>query len=190
LCAKFHGRDKEIEKLRIQLSPEKSGRKGVVLWGLPGIGKTQIAIRYQGLFRAQYSSIIWVDATTRESAIDCFSDILPQLGKRPNPTSPPEFRRRTASHEKEILSAVKSWLMLRSKGNWLLLIDSYDDAESFDVRQFLPECGHGNILITTTRSEMASELDMDSIEVGAIDSAAGSKILLDKLSQERRSNEG
>ena len=62
-----------------------------------------------------------------------------------------------------------------------MVIDSLDDTE-LDCRRFIPDYPDGNIMITSTLSQVAKYLDYRSFELGSIDSAAGADLLLSKSS--------
>jgi hypothetical protein len=55
----FIGRDDELEQMKIILlsDPDPSDRKVLVLGGMGGIGKTQMAIRYAKRHHTSYSSV-------------------------------------------------------------------------------------------------------------------------------------
>jgi hypothetical protein len=55
----FYGRDIELRKMEEPLEPAKPGRKGVVLCGIGGSGKTQTTLRFIMKHRELYSALIW-----------------------------------------------------------------------------------------------------------------------------------
>lgn len=71
----------------------------------------------------------------------------------------------------------KQWLESSFK-DWLMIIDSADLVEEVNIRNFLPECEHGAIIITSSRSNLGSVLGMNSVEVKDIDEKSGVDLLL------------
>ncbi|KAF6829743.1 kinesin light chain [Colletotrichum musicola] len=66
----------------------------------------------------------------------------------------------------DILATVHDWLMRRDKGSWLMILDNADDAELFfptantddNLGQYIPECAHGSILVTTRNKQAGLKL--------------------------------
>src|SRR4051794_31427238 len=64
----FVGREAELQGMESILQPQAassgSTRKVLILGGMGGIGKTQVAITYAKRHRHSYSSIFWLNANT------------------------------------------------------------------------------------------------------------------------------
>jgi hypothetical protein len=73
------------------------------------------------------------------------------------------------------------WLRWDANKSWLMVFDSVDSIEELDIRKYIPECGHGSLIITTTLSDLYSPLKFHGIELKGVDDLAGSKILLKSL---------
>jgi len=158
-----------LESLQSYLWPENPNQMGlvpVVLHGLGGIGKTQIAREYVERHRGEYGSIHWVDGTTEESIGRGFHQLADRIITRYdelelNGTTYSKlkfalegvFTSHQAQAKKPIIQVVKEWLDETLNRNWLLVFDNVDDL-SFPVEQFFPNEGHGHILITTRRLEL------------------------------------
>jgi AAA+ ATPase superfamily predicted ATPase len=63
-AAQFVAREKELLKMH-ELLHSHSNRACVVLHGLGGIGKTQLAIKYIKRHKEKYTAIFWLNATMR-----------------------------------------------------------------------------------------------------------------------------
>src|SRR5271156_2348771 len=70
----FIGRDEELEQMKIILlsGPDSSNRKVLVLGGMGGIGKTQLAIHFTKRYRSSYSSIFWLNAASESTLRSSF----------------------------------------------------------------------------------------------------------------------
>lgn len=115
-----------------------------------------------------YSSVLWIDASTKDSLEDSFQEIAFQL-------QTPDARPKTA------INYVKNWLSRDTNKPWLMAFDNVNIMEDLDIRHYLPDCGHGSFIITTTRSDLHSSLNFCDIELKGVDDLAGSKILLKSL---------
>jgi hypothetical protein len=185
--SKFFGRTEELTQISHFLNSTGEDQKRLVLWALPGFGKTRIALRYVELHKNQYKATIWIDASTYDTAVESFSQAAVSIRERNllhGPSLPP-----VPARDKQDIIFVKRWLEKGLK-NWLMIVDSSDELEEFDARQFLPKCNHGAILITSSRSGLAKAWDTESIEVSEIDSDGGVELLLSYSSAEVLSNEG
>lgn len=53
----FVGRERELKAMEGSLNPGKPGQKGMVLYGMPGAGKSQLALRYVEKHRKLFTCI-------------------------------------------------------------------------------------------------------------------------------------
>ena len=137
-----------------------SNRTCVVLYGLGGIGKTQLALEYMRRHKEKYTAVFWFNANDQDSLKLSFRDVAQQVLKYYPSTS------LLASVDLEdldqVVYAVKAWLDLQKNRHWLMIYDNYDnpkisgniDPTAVDIRQFLPGSDHGSILITTRSSRV------------------------------------
>lgn len=169
----FFGRRSEMSQLCDIFQSRQSSQKAVVIWGFGGLGKTRLALQYVRIHQSKYSVILWINAATLETAVESFSQATSNIISRSKSISS------LTSGEGDI-GFVHRWLRSQAKENWLLVIDSLDDPE-LDCRRLIPQCSGGNIMITSTLSQIAKHLDYRSLELGSINSAAGADMLLSKL---------
>ena len=110
----------------------------VALYGMPGIGKTQIAEYYAHQHHLDYSHVFWVLADTIPAIMSGYvsiaEHILPELNEEPD--------------QSKVAEAVRAWLSNRS--DWLLILDNVNTLD--DVRGYLPASKSGHMIITTTQS--------------------------------------
>ena len=132
------------------------GRRTVVLHGLGGIGKTQLAVAYAKIHRADYSAILWLNIRDEDSLKQSFARaarLIPWENISAGIVAP-------ATEDKDldrVIDTVKCWLDHPKNTKWLLVYDNYDnpkrpdnaDSAAIDIRRFMPEAYHGSIIITT-----------------------------------------
>src|SRR5271154_397741 len=73
----FTGREKFLKTLREKLCGQeaKPHKHRVALYGMGGIGKTQVAIQYVYSYRDFYDRIYWIRAVDRTSLLQGYEDI-------------------------------------------------------------------------------------------------------------------
>ncbi len=157
----FTGREEILINLFQALNSSKRAAltQAKVISGLGGIGKTQIAVEYAYRYRENYSAVLWVIASSRDTLITEFVLLAVLLDL-------PEL------HEQDqeiVLTAVKRWLVARK--NWLLILDNVEDLQA--VVDFLPVDGEGNILFTTRLQALGSigegiEVEKMSVDEGML----------------------
>jgi hypothetical protein len=123
------------EKLCDTTSQEYNHR--LAIFGMGGVGKTQIAIEYVAKFETQYFGIFWITASTEADLLAGFQAIASK-------TRCIETASLTPS---EITQAVLDWL--NTTDGWLLVLDNLDDITV--ANGYLPRVriGGGHVLITT-----------------------------------------
>ncbi|KAI1433920.1 hypothetical protein GGR50DRAFT_704951 [Xylaria sp. CBS 124048] len=190
----FVGRTTILDQLR-----QEQSRMGgqfqirVAIYGLGGIGKTQIAISYIFRLREEYPdmSIFWVHASSVERFRQAYDSIAEEC----------EIQGRNDPKE-DILLLVKKWLESKASGQWFMVIDNADDAQIFNqsiqpmgdsnpitpgqrggLSRYIPECAHGAILITTRNKQVGAQLTRGSrlIEVGKMNDNESGELLATRL---------
>ncbi|KAI0506703.1 hypothetical protein F5B22DRAFT_440722 [Xylaria bambusicola] len=151
----FVARTREINEMRKALASDGS-RRVVVLHGLGGIGKTQIAIVYAKRYRDEYSAIFWLNIKDETSIRQSFTKVAGQiLLQHPNAS---HLRALDLQQDQEkVVEAVKAWLSLPGNTRWLLVYDNYDNPKlsndindrGINISRFIPEAYQGSIIVTT-----------------------------------------
>jgi tetratricopeptide (TPR) repeat protein/transcriptional regulator with XRE-family HTH domain len=133
----FTGREHLLVSLHEHLSATKTTApvQPQALYGLGGIGKTQIAIEYVYRYGDEYTHVFWVWAANRETLIADFLTLAELLGL-------PE---KDEQNQRRGVDAIKRWLA--SNDGWLLVMDNADDLSL--AQEFLPAHHKGYILLTT-----------------------------------------
>jgi hypothetical protein len=126
-------------------------RKMVVLHGLGGIGKTQLALIYARRHRADYSAVFWLNSKDMDTLKRGFLSIARRI----------YLEHSSLVHLKciveqgkldEAVEAVKRWLSKPKNTRWLLIYDNYDKPElpgidnpgAFPIKPFIPEAYQGS----------------------------------------------
>jgi Domain of unknown function (DUF4062)/Tetratricopeptide repeat len=151
--ADFTGRDTILERLRAELTGDGTA---VVLaravYGLGGVGKTQLALEYAHRFQAGYRLIWWINAEQPLEITLALAELAGRLGLQ------------ISDNAAEAAGSALEQLRRDVTGRWLLIFDNAEDPE--DLAPFLPT-GSGHILITSrnqawTRHAEPVELDVFS----------------------------
>lgn len=102
---RFLGRGEILKEIHATLRPskEEQKQKSFGIWGIGGIGKTQIALTYAYRNRNEFSAIFWIRAESKLALHKSFIDIAGKL-KLPNCSN--------NSSLDEVLDGVHSWLHL------------------------------------------------------------------------------
>ncbi|KAG9121470.1 hypothetical protein FRC07_002564 [Ceratobasidium sp. 392] len=131
----FTGRTDMIERIERCIINGDKQRCVFVLHGLGGAGKTQAALRTVQKTRDVWSDIVFVDATTQDTAVSALVGFA-------------KAKKIGDAHTDTI-----KWLSA-CRERWLMVFDNADDP-SLDIRGFFPPGDHGSILVTTRISQLA-----------------------------------
>lgn len=140
----FCGRATELHAIKEALDPTKLGQKGIVLCGIGGSGKTQLTLRYIEQHQQLYTAILWIDASTIEHTNQSFAmaaDVISSNWPRDLPLT-----YSGSSDWRKVIGRLRSTCHTR----WLLVIDSVDDLDQDNFRQYIPDCRYGSIIVTST----------------------------------------
>jgi hypothetical protein len=140
----FVGREPDLQKMEEILQPNRDAqdltRKKLILAGMGGIGKTQLAIMYTKRFRSSYSSIFWLNAKD-EVALQKSLHLLARRILTPEAVSKVE--------PDQIWFHVSKWLSEWDNNRWLLIFDNYDDPDQYNITKYYPSVAHGSMIVTT-----------------------------------------
>ncbi|KAJ5175660.1 uncharacterized protein N7482_001537 [Penicillium canariense] len=186
----FAGRSSHLREMHEYLCPEESQVEGgidelqqcrvVVLYGLGGMGKTQLAIAYALQQKQHLSAVLWLDGSSKGSSQLGFRDIAQRyidaskqvttLGN----SSLPIFLSETLP---DICKKTVSFLESEYSGKWLLIIDNMDELLGYPISDFLPRAFTGKVIIT---SRLTGAVNFGKpIEVDEIEEEAAVSILMD-----------
>jgi len=129
----FTGRTDLLEQLRRQLRTDSDSLMVQALYGLGGVGKSQLAIEYAHRFAADYDLVWWIDAEQPVLIPDQLASLARQLGLPTGPVT-----------GDVVVNRVLTELSCRAR--WLLIFDNAE--QPTDVAGYRPS-GPGHILVTS-----------------------------------------
>lgn len=140
----FTGRQDLLNELAARLNNDRDGAPArlYTLYGLGGIGKTQVALEYAYRHALRYSAIFWISAETGEHIVSSMlriADVL-QLPERNEPD------------QQQALEAVQRWLTTHHR--WLLIWDNVENLEL--VLRRVPSTHRGTMLLTTRHEALGT----------------------------------
>jgi hypothetical protein len=153
------------------LRPSTSKRKGLVLQGISGSGKTQLALRYVDQYSGEYSNILWISAASSDEVRASFeeaADVLEAMGMS-------SAVRRSMNRERD-RSYVHAYLTNVLEPNWLIVLDSLDSL-NIDARAYVPPCDKGSILVITTSADAKRLFKLPAIELSDLDEQSACDLL-------------
>ncbi|KAJ5740078.1 hypothetical protein N7533_012862 [Penicillium manginii] len=153
----FTGRESTLEELKQKLFFQGNTEK-VALFGLYGIGKTQVALQLARWVKAHISdcSIFWAPALSLES----FEQACSQIAKT--------LQIDRYSDGENVIELVHQHLSSDKAGKWLFIVDNADNGSLLfdDLYQYFPASKTGMTLLTTRDHEVAfSFAGRDTIKV-------------------------
>jgi hypothetical protein len=149
--ASFTGRSEELVRLRDELiGSSRAVVLPVALYGLGGVGKTQVALEYAYRYMADYDVVWWVPAEQRELINPALAELAPSLNVRAGDSFSD-----TAQAVREALRRGAPY------SRWLLIFDNAD--EPADLEPYFPG-GPGHVLVTSRNnawSRVAQSVQVD-----------------------------
>ncbi|KAK6436815.1 hypothetical protein LTR95_006995 [Oleoguttula sp. CCFEE 5521] len=157
---KLVGRENELKAMRAALVGDGS-RRTVILNGLGGIGKTQLAVAYARQHKESYSAVIWLNTRDEASVKQSFAIIAERI-LRYHPSAKYVSSADPTGSLDDIVKAVLAWLSESDNTRWLAIYDNYDNPsvpgnnalDAVDIQQFLPDAYQGSVIVTTRSSQV------------------------------------
>ena len=138
----FTGRDSLLEELADDLSGDELPKHVQALYGLGGVGKTQVAVEFAYRYAETYRIVYWLRAEEVSTTWLDYAGLARAMGL---PLA------RDASFE-SIRHALREHL--QSRNDYLLIFDNASDAE--ELRDFIPSPCRGAVLITSRNANWGS----------------------------------
>ena len=180
----FVGREDILERIETGFSAGSAPRI-VVLRGLGGQGKTQVALEYCRRAKStQVRGIFWVEAMSESTLRKSFESIAEKV------KGPDDILQDADARVAFVLEKLGAWPYA-----WLMVFDNYDDPVSFNnVQDFMPMGEQGSILVTSRHAQADSLADEgNAIELLGLDERDALELLFRQSmikETDTRSNEG
>ena len=163
----FAGRDELLETIRykIQDALQKGYKHRIALYGLGGVGKTQIALEYCYRYDTEYDYVFWMSAVDQTRLLSSFREVATLIGSK-----------EIASNQtpEDVARAVLRWL--QSKEKWLMLFDNLDDI--YILKGYLPLTHSSGHVLITTRNKNCDGIPAEGVEITPMNSYESVSLLL------------
>ncbi|KAK3310503.1 uncharacterized protein B0T15DRAFT_518680 [Chaetomium strumarium] len=170
----FMARDDILDKLDAHFSPRDTKgkpRREFLLYGLGGVGKTQIALKAADNLEDRFKYIFHVDGSTVSTVNRSYANICQQYCD--------EYRHKESTGRapvEEMRDAALSW-MGELSDEWLVIYDNLPDQER--LRPVLPRRNAGNVIYTSRSQGFLADLPAECVyEVQPLSEAAAVDLLL------------
>ena len=129
---------------------------------MPGVGKTQLALKYAERHQQDYAACLWVSAASCETLLSGIAALAGVL----------DLPERNEADQAKAVAAVRRWLNTTEQP-WLLILDNADELEL--LHDVLPN-GRGHCLLTTRAQGVRALATPEPVE--KMKPAAGALLLL------------
>jgi tetratricopeptide (TPR) repeat protein len=130
----FVGRDNDLERLRDLLTETGNGSATVTIGGVPGVGKSELALEYAYRFAGDYDLVWWIPAGDEQSIMVSLARLADELDERD-------------AHDFGTTVALDRLATDRAHTRFLLIYDNVDDPAGLD--DLLPSEHRGHVVITS-----------------------------------------
>jgi hypothetical protein len=153
----FAGRDQALDMLARALEARGGAVVTQAIYGLGGVGKSELALQYAHARRRDYSLLWWITAADPGQAEAGLAALAGRL-------CPPVA---VAGTTTDTAGWATGWLQAHDR--WLLILDNVEDPA--DIEPLLGQLGSGHVIITSRRdadwSQLADPVRLDVLTPGA-----------------------
>ncbi len=171
LAPAFVPRLEVMQAVEDQLLPISETQQTVlVLQGMGGMGKSQMAREYACKHKDRYTAIFWVNARSKNTLKDGITSIAGRLGLT-DILNKDGYVNKDEENMDRAVSAVLKWFNEDGNTRWLLILDNVDsqvqfdcdndgeekssNTEGFDALPLIPSSSQGTLLVTSRLSYLA-----------------------------------
>ena len=194
--SKFVARPAEMAGLERVLLPERQScqQKILVLHGLGGIGKTQLAVEFALQHYRNFSTVFWLDGRSEDGLIRSIASCASRIPEGQISELSRTYSANGNGNIHIVVPEVMGWLAQQDNTDWLLIFDNVErdysyhnsDPGTYDVRRYFSSADHGSILITTRLAKL--EQLGDSQQLGKVDQDQAEAILRSRYKREYSKN--
>ena len=164
----FTGREELFEEIRRKMHDDqlKGYKHRIALYGLGGIGKTQISLEYCFRYKDDYDYIFWLSAVDQTRLLSSFrevANILTEHGDRISDGTADEIARAVLR-------------LLESKNKWLLIFDNLDNIHIADG--YLPRTHLSGHVLITTRNKNCDGIPAEGVKINLLNANDSISLLL------------
>lgn len=173
-------RPEEMRRLEQVLIPQRQAQSEeyrqqvVVLHGLGGIGKTQLAAEFARKHQAAFTAVFWLDGSSEDSLQQSIADCAVRIPEGQIPETSRKYSSSAHGDLHAVIGDFMEWLSRTANKRWLIIFDNVDrdyqhetDIEAYNVSNYIPEVDQGSILITTRLANL-QQLG-ESLQLGTVD---------------------
>jgi hypothetical protein len=142
-----------------QGQPQSEGcrQQVVVLHGLGGIGKTQLAVEFARKHQAAFTSVFWLNGSSEDSLKQSIADCASRIPEGQIPETSRKYSSSANGDLDAVIGDFMDWLRRTENKHWLIIFDNVDrdyqqhetDGDAYDIGNYIPDVDHGSALITT-----------------------------------------
>ncbi|MEU1687879.1 tetratricopeptide repeat protein [Micromonospora sp. NPDC005707] len=161
----FLGRHHVLDELHRHLEPDAQ-RVGVAIFGLGGVGKTELALQYVEGQRSRYSCVWWVSADTEEN----LTKELAEFARTVQPDWPVWGSAADAA----------AWALrwFTSHDDWLLVLDNVTEPST--IAGTLAAAVRGRVIVTSRRELDWAALSLAPLRLDVLSRPASIEMLLQR----------
>ena len=197
----FTGRSDELRSLestlKLQSVPGYEQRI-VVLYGLGGIGKSQLALYYAYKHSSNYKAILWINSKNKTTVITSFQNIAQRLVDWAAEASGSTLNFTRIGHElglsafvtpttgevtvtpdqsERLVASVTGFLERPENAGWLMVFDAADDLDEVNLPIFFPKKPTGDIIVSS-RNRQAAQLGI-GLEISGLNDESAQMLLME-----------
>jgi hypothetical protein len=146
-----------LENVLLPKAGPNQRQKVQVLYGLGGMGKTQLAVEFARRHHRQFTSVFWLDGRSKDTLKRSIASQASGIPAGQIAESSRSYAAGSSADVETVVKDVMGWLARPDNTSWLLIFDNVDrefserggDTDAYDVRLYLSGADHGSVLITT-----------------------------------------
>lgn len=182
----FRGRDRELNDLHRMLMDKHrrdQGTSAVLIWAVPGGGKSHLAREYAFKHRHHYpGGVFWIRGKAQEDLEDGFLRMAKSASIREGIRVKNESDLRDPTRA---IPLVRKWLN-RSE-NWLLILDGVL-SDAHGLAKYIPDARNTSLILTSTDTSIAGDHQFDSpqkIELRPLSEEDAQIMLLEEMDKRK-----